>query len=75
MILRPFASGCGAATIHSMRSTPSGSAEENGRERPQKGDYNGQMSFALASKDNAQGAHELFSMLKLDCSKFMEDED
>ncbi len=39
----------GAATIHSTRSTPSGSAEENGREWPQKGNFNGQMSFAIAS--------------------------
>ena len=28
---------------------PLGLVEENGREWPQKGDYNGQMSFAIAS--------------------------
>ncbi len=39
----------GAATVDSTRSTPSGSAEENGREWSQKGDFNGQMSFATAS--------------------------
>ncbi len=50
MILRPFASDSGAATIHSIRSTPSGSAEENGRDWPQKGDFSGQMSFVTASK-------------------------
>ena len=39
MILRPFASGSGAATVHPTRSTPSGSAEEAAktREGPQWG--------------------------------------
>ena len=53
MILRPFASGSKAATCHSTRPTPQphkgGLGEENGREWPQKGDFNGQMSFAIAS--------------------------
>ena len=47
-VKRPWSrtGGSRAATIHSTRSTPSGSAEENGREWSQKGDFNGQMSFA-----------------------------
>ena len=49
MIFRPFASGSSAATVHSMRPTPCGLIEENGREWPKKGDFNGQMSFAIAS--------------------------
>ena len=50
MILRPFASVSEADTVIPTRSTPSGSAEEEGREWPQKGDFNRQMSFAIASK-------------------------
>ena len=49
MILRPFASGSKADTGHLTRPTPRGLVEENGREWPQKGDFNGQMSFAIAS--------------------------
>ncbi len=41
MIFRPF-------TFDSTRSPPSGSAEENGREWSQKGDFNGKMSFTTA---------------------------
>ena len=50
MILRPFASGSNAATGHLTRPTPSGLDEENGREWPRKGDFNGQMSFAIATE-------------------------
>ena len=46
MILSHVANGSIAATIHSTRLTPSGLAEENGRNMAQKGDFNGQMSFA-----------------------------
>ncbi len=46
MILSYVASGSEAATVHSTRSTPSGLAEENGHNVAQKGDFNGQMSFA-----------------------------
>ena len=49
MILSYVASGSKAATVHSTRSTPSGLAEENGRNVAQKGDFNGQSSFAIAS--------------------------
>ncbi|MDE3045434.1 MAG: hypothetical protein KGJ02_02160, partial [Verrucomicrobiota bacterium] len=37
MILRPFASGGKATTVHLTRSAPSGPTEENGRKWPQKG--------------------------------------
>ena len=56
MILSHVASGSTAATIHSTRSTPSGLAEENGRNMAQKGDFNGQMNFAgcLVSEERAR---------------------
>ena len=50
MILSYVASGSEAATVHSTRSTPSGLIEKNGHNVAQKGDFNGQMSFAIASK-------------------------
>ena len=50
MILRPFESGSNADTGHLTRPTPRGLGEENGREWPQKGDFNGQMSDAIASE-------------------------
>ncbi len=46
MTLSHVTSDSEAATIHSTRPTPSGLAEENGRNVAQKGDFNGQMSFA-----------------------------
>ncbi len=46
MILSHVTSGSKAATIRSTKPTPSGLAEENGRNVVQKGDFNGQMSFA-----------------------------
>ena len=50
MILKPFASGSIAATVYATRPTPSGLGEENGRKGPQKGDFYGRMSFAIASE-------------------------
>lgn len=50
MILRPLASGSNAATGHLTRPTSCRLVEENGREWPQKSDFNGQMSFTIASK-------------------------
>jgi hypothetical protein len=49
MILRPVTSGSKAATLHLTRSAPRGPAKENGWKWPQKGDFAGQMSFAIAS--------------------------
>lgn len=49
MILRPGASGSDDATVHSTRSTRGGLAEENERKWPQKGGFDGQMSFSKAS--------------------------
>ena len=49
MILRPVTSGSEAATSHLTRSAPSGPDKENGWKWPQKGDFAGQMSFAIAS--------------------------
>ena len=50
MFLRPFASDSKAAAGHLTKPTPSGLVEEDGREWPQKGDFNGQMSVAIASQ-------------------------
>ncbi len=52
MILRPVASGSKAATFHLMRAAPGGPAEENGCKWPQKNDFAGQMSFAIASQED-----------------------
>lgn len=49
MIFRLFESGSQAAATHLTRSTPSGSIEEDGIKGPKKSDFNGQMSFAIAS--------------------------
>ena len=49
MILGPVASGSGAAPVHSTKPTPSGLDEENACDWPQKGDFTGRMSFAIAS--------------------------
>ncbi|MBI3236406.1 MAG: hypothetical protein HYZ48_01660 [Chlamydiales bacterium] len=51
MILRPVASGSIAATVHLTRPTPCGLDEKNGRNWPQKGEFNGQMNFAIPSVD------------------------
>ena len=51
MILSSVVSGSKAATVHSTRSTPSGLAEKNGHNGAQKGDFNGQVSFAGASPE------------------------
>ncbi len=50
MILRLFARCCIADTDQSMKPLPSGSDEENGRKQPQKGEFNGKMSFAIPSR-------------------------
>lgn len=49
MILRPVVSGkrCCHVPFDEV-DPPSGSAEENGHKWPQKGDFNRQMSFAIA---------------------------
>ncbi len=59
MILSHVTSGSKAAAIHSTRQAPSGPAEENGRNVAQKGDFNGQMSFATASQDILKKSHEM----------------
>ncbi len=53
MILSYVASGSKAATVHSTRPTPSGLAEENGRNVAQKGDFNGQTNFAIGLVNQA----------------------
>ena len=55
MILSHVTSGSKAATIHSTRQAPSGPAEENGRNVAQKGDFNGQMSFAQLPQTERMG--------------------
>ncbi len=49
MILRQFASGSNADTGHLTRPTSCRLGEENGREWPQKGDFNGQKSLSNVS--------------------------
>ena len=65
MILRLFASDSVAVTSHSTRPTPSGSDEENGREEPRKGNFNGKTSFAIASKAK-RPLHQYLRLKKTD---------
>ena len=62
MILRLFVRGSVAATDRLTRQTPSESGEENGRKQPQKGDFNGRMSFTNPSKERFRG-YTLFSVI------------